>query len=121
MSRVRQRIVDKHGRETHDKKRKPTNEGKLYAALREIRVVCAPSWNAQEPSLTFLFIYNDDADLPLDSDALIEDLMNRFDSTGPFRAPEFRLARMSEISAATYAASQPLDLDHLSTSNSKKA
>jgi hypothetical protein len=53
MRSIQTRILEKHGTATRDKKGRPTNEGALLAALREIRVACLPSWSASDPALTF--------------------------------------------------------------------
>jgi hypothetical protein len=106
MKRVRDRILKKHD--------KPTDEGKLLSALREIRVACFPSWSATPPFLTFYFIFDDRAVIPPDGDIIVEDLLKKFKPTGPFKEPQFRLITLSEMSAETYNSSQPLDLDHLS-------
>jgi hypothetical protein len=106
LRQVQRRIQEKHGKNTH--------EGKLLAALREIRVSCVPSWDAADASLTFLFIFNERQDIPADGDEIVAGLLTRFQATGPFVDPSFRLVAINEMSAAAYLSSDPLDLDHLS-------
>jgi hypothetical protein len=112
--RIQQRIQEKHGKPTFDAKGKPTNEGQLLSALREIRVSCAPSWSAAEVSLNLYFIFNQTNDIPADADNIISGLLKKFSPTGSFGDPSFRVVTMSEISAAAYLSSDPLDLDQLS-------
>ena len=47
-------------------------------------------------------------------------LMDKFDYTGRFRDVRHRVVSLDEITASVYLASQPLDLDHMSTSSPRK-
>jgi len=114
MSAIQDRILQKHGMPTRDKKGRPTNEGAFLAALREIRVSCEPNWTASSTHLRFFFIFDRPSNMPPDADAMAEDLLKNFRPTGAFRDFEFRLVSLSEISAETYVSTEPLDLDHLS-------
>jgi hypothetical protein len=114
MSAVQDRILKKHGRNTTDQKGNPTNEGAFLAALREIRVTCAPTWTATSTVLVFYFIFDDRLDIPPDANTIAEALLKRFKPTGAFTDFDFRVVALSEISAATYVSTEPLDLDHLS-------
>ena len=71
MRSIRKRILAKHGTMTHDQKGRPTNEGVLLTALREIRVACSPSWSAAEPNLTFYFVFNDRGNALANSDDIV--------------------------------------------------
>jgi hypothetical protein len=112
---IQQRIVDKHGKPTSDRKGNPTNEGALLDRLLEIRVACSPSWTDGEVSLTFYFIFDRPQDIPADADTIIEALIKKFKPIGPFSDPLFRIVPLSEMSAAAYVASDPLDLDNLTS------
>jgi len=112
--KVQQRIQEKHGKPTYDAKSKPTNEGALLAAVREIRVSCTPSWNAADVNLTFYFIFEQAEQIPTNAEDIITDLLKRFRSTGSFRDPSFRIVTTSQMSAAAYLSSDALDLDQLS-------
>jgi hypothetical protein len=118
MRSIQARILEKHGTATRDKKGRPTNEGALLTALREIRVACSPSWSASDPALTFYLIVNSRAEIPADGDEIAEALFKRFKPSGPFKDFSFRLIALSELSAEAYVSSQPLDLEHLSHSSS---
>jgi hypothetical protein len=113
MGGIQTRIREKHGKATKDKHGKPTNEGPLLKALREIRVACTPSWTAANPSLMFYFVFNKREDIPSDGDSIIEALLKRF-KPGRFADPGFILVAINEMSAEAYISSDPLDLDHLS-------
>lgn len=118
MRSIQERILEKHGTTTRDKKGRPTNEGALLTALREIRVACLPSWSASDPALTFYLIFNSRAEIPADGDEIAEALFKRFKPSGPFKDFAFRLVALSELSAEAYVSSEPLDLEHLSHSSS---
>jgi hypothetical protein len=112
---IQQRIIDKHGKPTKDRKGNPTNEGELLDRLREIRIACTPSWTDSEARLTFYFVFNSRNDVPADAETIIEDLIKKFKPVGPFIDPLFRVVTLSEMSAAAYVASDPLDLDNLTS------
>ena len=106
--RIQERIRDKH--------EKKTAEGNAYRGLREIRIVAAPSWEAEEPELTFLFIRNDEGPVGEEFETAIGNLMERFVATGRFKNPRPRIRSLLAMTAALYLASDPLDLDYLSSS-----
>jgi hypothetical protein len=103
---VRSGIIKKYG--------KSTNEGRLLASMREIRVMCSPSWTADKRSLTFYFIVVDRNGLPDDADVIVESLLAKFKGGGSFSEITFRLVSLNEMSAEAYVASEALDLEHLS-------
>jgi hypothetical protein len=117
---VQRRIQEKHGKPTHDAKGKPTNEGKLLGAVREIRVACTPSWNAAEVNLTFFFVFEQAQDILPGAAEIVANLLKRFKPTGLFQDLSFRLVTTSEMSAATYLSSDPLDLDQLSLASQEE-
>jgi hypothetical protein len=118
MRSIQARILEKHGTATRDKKGRPTNEGALLTALREIRVACLPSWSASDPALTFYLIFNSRAEIPPDGNEVAEAVFKRFKPSGPFKDFALRLVALSELSAEAYVSSEPLDLEHLSHSSS---
>jgi hypothetical protein len=84
--------------------------------LREIRVACTPSWAAPEVELTFLFIFDEASSIPNGANELLEALLTRFEGVEQFKDPDFLVLAMDTMTAAAYLASDPLDLDHLSSS-----
>ena len=118
MKSIQARILEKHGTATRDKKGRPTNEGPLLTAVREIRVACLPSWSASYPTLTFYLIFNNRAEIPADGDDIAETLFKRFKQDGPFKDFALRLVALCELSAEAYVLSEPLDLEYLSHSSS---
>jgi hypothetical protein len=114
MRAVQRQIQRKYGRATQDARGKPTNEGALFEALREIRVAFAPSRDASNVDLIFFFIFNSRTDIPTDGDVIVEALLKKFKSGGRFSNPVFRLVTLSEISAEAYLTSDHLELDDLS-------
>ncbi len=114
MRSIQERILAKHGTITRDPKGRPTNEGALLTALREIRIASSPSWSAAAPTLTFYFVFNDRGQIPPDGEDIVEALLKRFKPTGSFKDYNFRLVALSEMSAEAYVSSEPLDLEHLS-------
>jgi len=105
---IQKRIQDKHGRDS--------DEGRVLAALREIRVACAPSWAASELELTFLFIFEEAASIPNRASEVLEALVARFKAVASFKDPAFRVLATDTMTAAAYLGSDPFDLDHLSSS-----
>ena len=108
---IQQRIKDKHGRKT--------TEARAYNQLREIRIVATPAWESPEPSITFLFVRDDDGPMSAGLEEAVESLMAKFIATGRFKDPQHRIVTLAEITAALYVASDPLDLDHLSSSTNR--
>lgn len=100
--------------EKHDK---ATDEGRGLRALREIRVRANPSWNAAEVELFFWFIRNaEDATFGGKSwGDLLKDWLKLVTATGRFNSVDGQVAALSDMTAQDYVDSDPLDLDHLST------
>jgi hypothetical protein len=111
MRRVRQRLKERHGRETP--------EGASARALAEIRVLADPDWDAPSVTLTFLFILTGDGPPQTSRDEeQIADWMRRFDGSGRFRLHAempWRVCFLEDLDAATYTVSDRLDLDDLSS------
>ena len=100
--------------EKHDK---ATDEGRGLRVLREIRVRATPSWDATEVELLFWFIRNvDDATFEGKNWAdLLEYWLKLVPAVGRFKAVEGQVATLHDMTAEDYLDSDPLDLDHIST------
>ena len=111
MGKVRQRLKERHGRDSP--------EGATARALMEIRVLAAPDWDADQVTLHFLFILADTEPPPTSRDEeQISDWITRFDSSGRFKLDNempWRVCFLDDLDAATYLASDRVDLDDLST------
>lgn len=98
----------------HDKQ---TAEGRALQALREIRVRAEPSWDASEVQLELLLIRDEDEDVfegaPWSSH--IETWEALVAPSGRFGSVAMTLTTLSDMTAADYVGSDPLDLDHLSS------
>ncbi len=111
MGKVRQRLKERHGR--------GSPEGATARALMEIRVMAAPDWDADQVTLHFFFILADGVPPPTSRDeGQISDWVSRFDSSGRFKLDNempWRVCFLDDLDAATYLASDRVDLDDLST------
>jgi hypothetical protein len=96
------------------KHNKQSDDGDMLRTIREIRVVAAPKWDAANPSVEFLFVLNPGTYSSEKLDEGVGRLIGKFKATGRFRNPTFRIVTSTELSAATYIASDRLDLDNLS-------
>lgn len=100
-----------------DKHDKNTDEGRGLRALREIRVCASPSWDAVSTEIFFWFI-RDDADATFDGKSwadLRKDWLKLVPETGRFTSVDGQVATLQEMTAEDYVNSDPLDLNHLST------
>lgn len=100
-----------------DKHDKNTDEGRGLRALREIRVCASPSWDAVSTEIFFWFI-RDDADATFDGKSwadLRKDWLKLVPETGRFTSVDGQVATLQEMTAEDYVDSDPLDLNHLST------
>jgi hypothetical protein len=107
--KLQARLGDKHDRNT--------DEGRGLRALREIRVCPSPSWDAASTEIFLRFI-RDDADARLEGKSwadLPEDWLKLVPATGRFTSIDGQVATLQEMTAEDYVGSDPLDLDHLST------
>lgn len=107
--KLQARLGDKHDKNTH--------EGRGLRALREIRVCASPSWDGGSTEIFFWFIRNDtDATLEGKSWAdLLKDWLKLVPAAGRFTSVEGQVVTLQEMTAEDYVDSDPLDLDHLST------
>jgi hypothetical protein len=102
------RLASKHA------KRSP--EGHALQALREIRVQASPAWSAGA-SIFFWFIRNDEQ-VEFEGkgwDHWLVLWLNLVVSSSQYGQPEGLVTTLQEMTAADYVASDPLDLDYLST------
>jgi hypothetical protein len=106
VSRMRQRILDKHG--------KDTAEGRFLSAMEDIRVQARPSWDATEIELHFLFLFEARAVVPANADVIAEGLVNRVKKSRWIVDISGRAAGLDEIAARAYNQSDRLELDFLS-------
>ncbi|HEY5958500.1 MAG TPA: hypothetical protein VIV60_18185 [Polyangiaceae bacterium] len=85
--------------------------------MNEIRVSAAKSWNDDPCEITFLFLRNEsDVDFEGKSwSVLLESWLNLVPRGGRFSKIFGLVTTLSDLSAADYVDSDPLDLDHLST------
>ncbi|MBK6693593.1 MAG: hypothetical protein IPG50_15500 [Myxococcales bacterium] len=113
VKKLQARLGDKHD--------KNTDEGRGLRALREIRVCASPSWDAGSPEVFFWFI-RDDADATFEGKSwadLLKVWLMLVPATGRFTGVDGQVATLHEMTAEDYVDSDPLDLDHLSTSDSE--
>lgn len=109
-TKLQGRMADKHDR--------ATDEGRGLRALREIRVRAAPSWDATQVELFFSFIRNtDDATFGGESWAnLLQAWLKLVPPAGSFTV-DGQVVTLGEMTAEDYVESDPLDLDHLSSTS----
>jgi hypothetical protein len=115
------RAVAKVQKKLREKHSSSGDNGEAFRALSEIRVAAIPSWDAKEPELLFLFVRSETAshvEVEI-AQRVIGSLMEKFDKSGRFHDVRHRVVLLSDITASLYLSSQPLDLDHLSSSWSR--
>ena len=104
----------------HDKR---SDEGHALRALREIRVRAAPSWDADAVELMFWFIRDDD-DPGLGTtgwEHYLTALPKARPQSGRFVRVDGVVQTLDDLTARDYVESDPLDLDHLSVSQSGRS
>jgi hypothetical protein len=106
ISNIQMHIKTKH--------KKETDEGDALRSMREIRVSATPGWDSSNPHIEFLFVRGDSGPSEDKVRETVTKLMRKFQATGQFREPTFRIVTLEEMSAAAYLASDRLDLDYLS-------
>jgi hypothetical protein len=107
--KLHNRLADKHG--------KNTDEGRGLRALREIRVLASPSWEALQIEIFFWFVRresNEEFEGKKWAD-LLKGWLSLVPAAGRFRSIEGQIVTLQDMNAAEYVDSDPLDLDHLST------
>jgi hypothetical protein len=112
------KLVQKLQSRLQEKHPKLSNEGEALRALREIRVRATPSWNVPEIELMFWFIRNKNE--PTFKDMGWHEMLKKWlelvPKSGRFQSIEGQVGTLEDLSAQDYVESDPLDLDHLSTS-----
>jgi hypothetical protein len=108
-SGLTKRLSDKHDR--------ASIEGAALRALREIRVYAEPAWDAPRVSVMFWFVRDgEDIDFQGQSwDRFLEAWLKLVPASGRFDSIDGLVATLEDLTAAEYVASDPLDLDHLSS------
>jgi hypothetical protein len=106
---LQERLADKH--------EKNTDEGRGLRALREIRVHASPAWEATAVTVFFWFV-RFDAETRFEGKSWA-DLLKRWlelvPPSGRFAAIDGQVVTLDDMTGADYVASDPLDLDHLSS------
>jgi len=109
VSKLRRRIIGKHGRNS--------DEGRALAALEEIRVTAAPAWDAPSYEVFFTFIRPEST--PEISDAVwsdqVEGWLDLCEPNGPITRIDGTVMTLSQMTAKEYVDSDRLDFDYLST------
>jgi hypothetical protein len=107
--KLQRRLEEKHDRDSV--------EGRALRALDEIRVSAAKCWADEPCEITFLFLRNEnDVDFEGKSwSVLLDSWLNLVPRSGRFTKICGQVTTLSDLSAADYVDSDPLDLDHLST------
>lgn len=109
VSKLRKRIIGKHGRNT--------DEGRALAALQEIRVTAAPAWDAPSYEVFLTFIRPEST--PEISDAVwsdqVEGWLDLCEPSGAITSVDGTVMTLSQMTAKEYVDSDRLDFDYLST------
>jgi hypothetical protein len=102
-----------------DKHSKQSDEGEALRALLEVRVRAAPSWDAAEINLIFLFVRDEDEATFKGTDwsQLLDQWLKLVPVCERFTSVEGQVLTLDDLTAKDYLESDPLDLDHLSISN----
>ena len=109
-----ERIKEKHV--------KDSNEGKALRTLKEIRITGVPSWHADEIDtfISFSPATREEALQLMEEqawDELIDEWIGRTKQFGSIRRVDGMMIPLDEMAARDYLNSDPLDLEHLSSSN----
>lgn len=108
--KLESRLVDKHD--------KDSDEGCALRVIREIRVQASPSWDADQVTLMFWFIRNEDDRVFDDGPRAaqwLERWLKLFQDGGRYVETYGQITTLHDMTAADYVASDALDLSHLST------
>lgn len=102
---LHERIVKQHG--------KQSPEGTFLRAAREIRILPQPDWNSEQVEVIIFVLFEKIDETPNDADLQLEALIKRLPGHTKYKAIG-QIRSLDQISAATYLASEALDLDSLS-------
>ncbi|MBI2220142.1 MAG: hypothetical protein HYU53_02925 [Acidobacteria bacterium] len=111
-------LVDKLQRRLVEKHDKDSVEGRGLRALRDIRVRAAPSWDAAEVEILFWFV-REEEEIIFEGKSwpdLLNSWLKLVPASGRFKAVDGQVVVLEDMTARDYVESDPLDLDHLSTS-----
>jgi hypothetical protein len=111
--RLQSRLTDKH--------EKSTDEGRALRALREIRVLASPSWDAPYIDICFWFV-RDDSHANFEGKSwadLLDEWLKLVPTAGRFQSVEGEVVTLQDLNAGEYVDSDPFDLDHLSADSSR--
>lgn len=110
-SKLQRRMQEKHEKET--------SEGKALRSLREIRVRAEPSWNASQVQLMFWFVRDEEENQfeGIGWDRFLEKWLQLIPAAGRFSYIQGSVVSLEDMTAKDYVESDPLDLDHLSSSS----
>jgi hypothetical protein len=110
VKKLQSRLQEKHG--------KQSLEGEALRSLREIRVRASPDWNGEEVELMFYFIRNQDETSfkGQEWDTLLEKCLTLVPRGDSFVSVDGLVVTLEDMTALEYVESDPLDLDHLSSS-----
>lgn len=103
---LQRRVVERHGRDS--------DEGRFLRAVREIRIVAAPNWQAAAIDVELLFVFESVATIPQGAEDQVAALVGRITAGGRYPIVAGRVAALDTLSAAAYLGSDRLDLEHLS-------
>ena len=102
----RKRAIERHG--------KDNPEGEFLRAIREIRVIASPDWQAEEIDVELLFVFESVGVIPEDGDDQVAALVARVVPDGRYASLGGRAVALDALTAAAYVNSDRLDLEHLS-------
>lgn len=103
---LQRRVKERHGRNS--------DEGRFLESIREMRTIAEPEWGVEgQIEVTLLFLFDQALDIPADAQAQMESLTNRVTASDQYTLAG-RILTLEQITAASYLASDALDLDALS-------
>jgi hypothetical protein len=108
---LQDRLIEKHG--------KNSIEGRALRELREIRVAASPSWDHDEVSVMFYFVRTEETSSfeGRKWHKFLDGWLKLISPGGRFKEIEGQVSTLEHSTAAEYVASDPLDLDHLSSTS----
>lgn len=114
LDKLRNRIFQKHGKPESD-------VGKIYRSILEIRVRAAPSWDAADAEIGFIFILNDKDKREASHDDIAKEIaeqMAKINLPKPFRsaAPPYLLVTLDDLKGRDIIESIALDYHSLTIS-----
>ncbi len=114
VDQLQQRLAGKHD--------KNSDEGLGLRALREIRVQASPAWDSDQPSIFFWFLRDGSAPTfkGQNWNDLREAWLKLVPKQGRFVDVDGVVVTLDDMTGTDYVASDPLDLDHLSSRTRKE-